>query len=172
MGNVDALHLHDLKLIFWITLFDFATIFLFFKEFKIMTFDGAFANVQGLSRSGFNYLLMVLASATVIGAFRAVGVLLVLTFLVGPVLIARLFTHRLKKLILLAIGIGVFASLMSVACARHLLSFYHLPLSTSGLASTLLGGLYFLSLLLKHIFKTRTIPKQLKKAVFDDIASH
>jgi manganese/zinc/iron transport system permease protein len=151
MGNVDALHIDDLKLILWITLFDFAIIATFFKEFKTITFDGAFADSQGISKSFFNYLLMVLTSATVIGAFRAVGVLLVLAFLVGPVLTARLFTHRLKKLILLAMGVGVGASLISVALSRHLLSIHHLPVSTSGLAATVLGLIYFVCLLSNYI---------------------
>jgi manganese/zinc/iron transport system permease protein len=147
MGNADALHVHDLKLIFWIALFDFAVITVFFKEFKMTTFDGPFADTQGFSRAVFNYALMVLTSATVIGAFRAVGVLLVLAFLVGPVITARLFTHRLKHLILLAMAIGVGGSLLSVALSRHLLSVHHLSLSTSGLAATVLGMIYFVSLL-------------------------
>lgn len=156
MGNVDALHAHDLKLILWITLFDFAMIALFFKEFKMITFDGAFADAQGISKSFFNYLLMVMTSATVIGAFRAVGVLLVLAFLVGPVLTARLFTHRLKKLILLALAIGVLVSLFSVALSRHLLSVYHLPLSTSGLAATVLGLVYFVCLVVNCFLRMGT----------------
>jgi manganese/zinc/iron transport system permease protein len=165
IGNVDALHIDDLKLILWITLFDFAVITIFFKEFKIITFDGAFADAQGISRSCFNYLLMVLTSATVIGAFRAVGVLLVLAFLVGPVLTARLFTHRLKKLILLAIAIGVVASIFSVALARHLLSVYHMPLSTSGLVATVLGLIYFVSLMI-HCFLARLSAKNFPKGKF------
>lgn len=147
MGNVDALHLHDLNLIFWIALFDSVVIGAFFKEFKMTTFDASFATAQGISSTLFNYLLMVLTSATVIGAFRAVGVLLVLAFLVGPVLSARLLTHRLKELLFLAIAIGMIASLVSVALSRHLLSVYHISLSTAGLVTTVLGGIYLLSLI-------------------------
>jgi manganese/zinc/iron transport system permease protein len=147
MGNVDALHVDDLKLIFGIALFDFAVVFLLFKELKITTFDPSFATAQGIFSSWCNYLLMVLTSATVIGAFRAVGVLLVLAFLVAPPLTARLFTHRLKNLLLLSMGIGALASLFSVALARHLLSVYHLPVSTSGLVATVLGGIYFVCLI-------------------------
>ena len=146
MGNVDALHVDDLKLLSWITLLDFAIVTLLFKEFKMITFDSGLAAAQGIPKSLFNYLLMVMTSATVIGAFRAVGVLLVLSFLVGPVLTARLFTHRLKILILLALGIGTLGSFVSVALSRHLLSVYHLPLSTSGLAATVLGLIYFVCL--------------------------
>jgi manganese/zinc/iron transport system permease protein len=159
MGNVDALHVDDLKLIFWIALFDFFVVTAFFKEFKMTTFDTHFANAQGISSSSFNYLLMVLTSATVIGAFRAVGVLLVLAFLVGPVLTARLFTHRLKKLIFLAICIGVFASVISVGIARHLLSVYHLPLSTSGLVATILGILYFVCLAINYFIRAAKLQK-------------
>ena len=163
MGNVDALHVHDLKLILGIVLFDFAVIALFFKEFKMTTFDSSFADAQGVSSSLFNYLLMVLTSATVIGAFRAVGVLLVLAFLVGPVLTARLFTHSLKKLLLFAIAIGIGASLLSVGLARHLLTVHHLPLSTSGLVATVLGGIYFLCLIfsyLMNLFRETTRAKK------------
>lgn len=151
MGNVDALHFHDLALIFWIALFDIAVVVLLFKEFKMTTFDSAFADAQGVSSALFNYLLMVLTSATVIGAFRAVGVLLVLAFLVGPVLTARLFTHRLKKLLLLSIAIGIAAAIISVGLSRHLLSVHHLPISTSGLAATLLGVIYLMGLIVYSV---------------------
>ena len=74
MGNVDALHIHDLKLALWIAGFDFLLVILLFKEFKIVTFDSTLATALGFSVAFFNYLLMVMTAATVIGAFRAVGV--------------------------------------------------------------------------------------------------
>jgi manganese/zinc/iron transport system permease protein len=155
MGNVDALHVDDMKLIFWIALFDLAVVAIFFKEFKMTTFDASLANAQGFSSTIFNYLLMVLTSATVIGAFRAVGVLLVLAFLVGPVLSARLMTDRLMKMIFAAIGISIFGSLISVALSRHFLSVYHAPLSTAGLATTVLGVIYCVCLSGKGFLKFR-----------------
>lgn len=159
MGNVDALHVNDIKLIFWIALIDLVVIGVFFKEFKLTTFDAPFADAQGFSSPIFSYLLMVLTSATVIGAFRAVGVLLVLAFLVGPALTARLFSNRLKVVILLAIAIGAGASLISVALARHLLTVYHIPVSTSGLVTTVLGAIYFLSLI------TRLTPRKVNAKI-------
>jgi manganese/zinc/iron transport system permease protein len=146
MGNVDALHLHDLRLIFWIALTNLVMVSVLYKEWKVTTFDAGFAHSIGFSGPLFNYLLMVLTSVTVIGAFRAVGVLLVLAFLVAPALTARLFTHRLKYVIFFSIGFGVASSVISVALARHFLSAYHLPLSTAGLTVTILGAFYFLGL--------------------------
>ncbi|MES2121784.1 MAG: metal ABC transporter permease [Chlamydiota bacterium] len=158
MGNVDALHLHDLKLILGIALLNCVAVTLFFKEFKIITFDPSFADSIGFSQKLFTYLLMVLTSATVIGAFRAVGVLLVLAFLVGPPLTARLMTHQLKKVLLYACAIGVGASLLSVATARHLLSVHHFPISTSGLAATVLGVVYLFVVLVRSI-RTKMVMK-------------
>ena len=149
MGNVDALHPHDLKNAGWIALLNFVVISSVFKELELVVFDVGFSRTQGFSEKGFNYLLMLLTSLTVIGAFRAVGILLVLSFLVGPVLFARQWTHSLKSLIIVAIGTGVVASFLSVWVSRHCLSAYQMPLSTSGIASTLLGLIYFCSLGIK-----------------------
>ncbi|MBI2742905.1 MAG: metal ABC transporter permease [Chlamydiales bacterium] len=147
MGNIDALHVDDLKLVFSVGLITLITVVCFFKQFTLVSFDSAHARTLGFSPLFYTYFLMVLVSATSIGAFRAVGVLLFLAFLVGPVLTARLFTDRLPKLILIAALIGSLSSLISIALARHLLSCYHLPLSTAGLVVTMIGLIYLLAVL-------------------------
>ena len=153
MGNVDALHLDDLYLIFWVFLFDSAIIALLYKEWKMTTFDSSFAQSIGFSPTLFNYLLMILTSVTAIGAFRAVGVLLVLAFLIAPVLTARLFCHRLFTLILCSMVIAIVSSLSSVALSRHCLSVYQISFSTAGLTVTLLGVLYFTALFVRWFLK-------------------
>lgn len=148
MGNVDALHINDIQLVWAVALINFGVIFFLLKEFKITAFDGALASSLGIPYQLFNYLLMLLTSMSCIAAFRAVGVLLVLAFLVGPILTARLWTNKLKTLIPLACGLGVLSALLGVALSRHLLSVHHMPLSTGGIVVTLIGALYLLSLLL------------------------
>ncbi len=150
MGNVDALHREDLKLIFGIALADLLVVSLFFKEFKITAFDPGLAASQGISPGFFNTLLMVLVAATSIGAFRAVGVLLVLTFLVGLPLTARRLTHRLHLLIPIAAGVGIFCSMVAVALSRHCLSAYQIPLSTAGLVTVMIALAYVFALALKR----------------------
>lgn len=150
MGNVDALHVNDLKLAAWVAGFNVIVVLLFFKEFKLMAFDSAFAITIGLSATLWNYVFMTMTALTAVAAFRAVGVLLVLALLVGPVLIARLYVKRLKALMLLSAAIGVGVSLVAVALARHLLSVYDLPLSTAGIVVTLIGVIYVGLLLCKR----------------------
>src|SRR5579872_2184905 len=131
MGNVDGLHFDDLKMMFFIFVLNCVITLLFFKEFKITAFDRPLAQALGLFPAFFNYLLMIQVAATSIAAFRAVGVLLFLAFLVGPVLSARLLTDSLKKLLFIAGGIGALCALVGVALSRHLLTVYQMPLSTA-----------------------------------------
>lgn len=132
MGNVDALQRIDLDLVYYIFGVNVVLFVLFFKEFKITTFDPGLSRALGISVTFFGYLLMAQVSATAIGAFRAVGVLLVLAFMTGPPLIARLLTNDLKKMLLLTMLMGSVASVVGVALARHMLSVYGMPLSTAG----------------------------------------
>jgi manganese/zinc/iron transport system permease protein len=145
MGNLDALHVSDLKVIGAVVVLSGGAVGLFYRGFKITAFDPGLARSLGFSPGRYAYLLMLLTSCVSVGAFRAVGVVLFLAFLVGPTLIARLFVKRLGKLLALSITIGALTSLLSVALSRHLLSAYQLPLSTSGLAATLLFALFILS---------------------------
>ncbi len=147
MGNIDALHVDDLKMVCSMGLIIFSCVFIFFRQFALVAFDSAHARTLGFSPLFYTYFLMVLVSATSIGAFRAVGVLLFLAFLVGPVLTARLFTNRLGPLMCIASLIGSLASLIAIALARHLLSCYHLALSTAGLVVVAIGVFYLLAVL-------------------------
>jgi manganese/zinc/iron transport system permease protein len=157
MGNIDALHFNDLKLTGVIAMINLVIVLLFFKEFKMISFDTSLAQSSGLSVHFFNYLLMVLVSATAIGAFRAVGVLLFLSFLVGLPLIARLLTHHLHRMIPIALGVGCLCSLIAVALSRHLLSVYKMPVSTAGLVVTLIGVFYLLAALFSLSVRLRRV---------------
>ncbi len=153
MGNVDALHIDDCKLIFVILGINIFVFTLFFKEFKITTFDPGLSRALGFSTGFYNYLLMTQVSATAIGAFRAVGVFMVLAFITGPVLTARLLTNDLKKLIFLAIGIGCLAAVVGVAISRHLLSVYSLPLSTAGIVVCTILAFFAVAVLKRKLIK-------------------
>lgn len=147
MGNVNLLHISDLKLVLSVLLINLLSFFLFYKEFQLTTFDPGLARSLGISVVFFNYLLMTQVAATTIGAFRAVGVLMVLSFIVGPPLIARLLTNSLPRLLALSSVIGCLASIVGVALSRHLFSIYRLPLSTAGLVVCVISAFYVLALL-------------------------
>lgn len=153
MGNPDVLQKSDCKTAFWLALVNIGVFTLFFRQFQILSFDKNLASALGIRSSFFHYLLMLLLSATAIASFRAVGVLLVLSFLVCPFLIARRFCARLRPLLALSCFIGIVSSFLGVALSRHFLTQYGWALSTGGIVSTLLALFYLLSLLYGSIKK-------------------
>lgn len=146
-GNIDVLHPLDLKILGGVTFIMVSSSFFLFRGLVTSAFDAVFAKSIGFPVRGLNYLLMILTAGVSIACFRAVGVLLFLAFLVGPVLIARLYTHSIQKLLVASFAISAFCSLFSVAFSRHILTVYKVPVSTSGLAVTTLFSLYLLALL-------------------------
>lgn len=155
MGNADALHIDDCAFIFLILFLNSCLFFLFFKEFKITTFDPGLSKALGISVVFYNYLLMAQVSLTAIGAFRAVGVLMLLSFITGPALTARLLTSHLNKMFLISILIGILASVLGVALSRHILSFYGVALSTGGIVVCLIFAIFLITVFFKQFLIKR-----------------
>ncbi|MBU1319645.1 MAG: metal ABC transporter permease [candidate division Zixibacteria bacterium] len=89
-----------------ILLLNILFITLFYKELKLATFDAALAAVLGFSPGLIHYGLMTIVSVTAVGAFDAVGSILVVALMVAPPAAAYLLTDRLGRMILLSAIIG------------------------------------------------------------------
>lgn len=157
-GNVDALNKHDLPFVFAIMLANLMITLLFFKEWTVTTFDRHFAASIGLSNGCFDYLIMVQTSLSLVSAFRAVGVLMVLAMLTAPVLTARLFSKRLPTLLLNGCAISTCCSILGVALSRHLLTNYGLAFSTAGLIVCLLSLTFFTCGLAQKLYRSLQTP--------------
>jgi len=87
-------------------------VFLFYKEFKLISFNSDFARSIGLP---VNFLEFVLSSLTVLAiavGIQAVGVVLMAALLITPATAARFWTHQLWKMILIATILGAFSALL------------------------------------------------------------
>ncbi|MCY4262674.1 MAG: metal ABC transporter permease, partial [Candidatus Dadabacteria bacterium] len=80
---------------------------LFYKELKVSTFDETFASSMGFRPRLIHYLLMAIVSLTCVGAFDAVGSILVIALIVIPPCCAYLLTDSLFRMILLSVVFGV-----------------------------------------------------------------
>ena len=65
------------------------------------------AATLGFAPAILHYSLMGMVSITAVGAFDAVGSILVVALMVGPAASAYLITDRLSHLIGLSVGIGI-----------------------------------------------------------------
>lgn len=87
-------------------LINLAAVLVFFKELKAATFDPMLSAVLGFSPALLHYGLMTLVSLTTVGAFRAVGSILVVAFMIGPPVTAYLLTDNLKRMLIISGVIG------------------------------------------------------------------
>ena len=100
-----------------ITLVNLTLVLLFFKELKLATFDPGLAASLGLAPAVVHYGLMTLVSVTAVGAFDAVGLVLVVALMVGPPAAAYLLTDRLGVLIGLSVALGAVSAALGFALA-------------------------------------------------------
>jgi manganese/zinc/iron transport system permease protein len=90
-----------------ILLLNVAFLVLFFKELKLATFDPALAAALGFAPAVLHYALMTVVSVTAVGAFDAVGSLLVVALMIAPAVTAYLITDSVLGMLLLAAGAGI-----------------------------------------------------------------
>lgn len=142
MGNAELLQWTDFRFALLLVGMNLGSILLFYRPLELISFDLNLAKTLGISGGFFHFFFLFLMAATCMGAFRAVGVLVVLAFLVGPFLTARLFCHRLPWLLFLTPLAGVVASIAGVLLSRLLFDLCGLSLSTSGIVAILIGLFY------------------------------
>jgi manganese/zinc/iron transport system permease protein len=93
-------------------------VLVFYKELKISTFDPALAKAFGFRPAGLLYAIMTLVSLVAVGAFNAVGSILVIAFFILPAATAFLLTERLSVMLVLSCIIGSVAAWLGYGFAR------------------------------------------------------
>ncbi|MGQ0793387.1 MAG: metal ABC transporter permease [Deltaproteobacteria bacterium] len=122
-----------------ILLLNLALILLFYKELKLATFDSALAAALGFSPALVHYGLMGMVSVTAVGAFDAVGSILVVALMIAPPASAYLLTDSLSRMILTGAAAGVLSAISGYWLA-HLLD-----ANIAGSMATMSGALFLLA---------------------------
>lgn len=92
-------------------------IILFYKEWKITTFDPALAASLGIPVVFMHYLFMTLVSITTVASFDAVGAIMVVAMLITPAASAYLWTDRLSVMLILSGTFGIFSAILGYLMA-------------------------------------------------------
>lgn len=139
-GNLLGVSTGDLVLTAALGATVLALIFLFYKEFLVMSFDPLLAETLRLPTKFLNYLLLILVAVTIVVALQVVGVALMLAILVTPAATASFLTRRLPSMMAVSAVIGVFSGVVGVYASYYL----NIP---SGPAVVLVATLVFLIVL-------------------------
>lgn len=121
-----------------------ALVFLGYKALFVTTFDPVFADASGISTTFWHYLLMGAVSLTTVMAFKFVGAILVVAFLIVPAATAYLLTNNLKVMLLLSVLLG------SIACGLGYFLAVGLDGSIAGAIATVMGIMFGLVFLVKQ----------------------
>ncbi len=89
-----------------LTVLALGCVVLFYKEFKLFSFDPEFCQTLGFSRKTLANLVTGLLIVAVVIGLNTVGVVLMSAMLVAPGAAARQWTHSLSTMLLIAAGIG------------------------------------------------------------------
>lgn len=131
---------------------------LFFKQFKITTFDPALAASLGIPVVFFHYLLMGLVSISTVASFESVGAILVVGMIIVPAATAYLLTDKLHRMIFISIGLSIVSSVLGYYGA------FLLDASIGGMMVAVAGVLFIIALFLspKHgVFMKKWTRKRL-----------
>ncbi|MFF2446551.1 metal ABC transporter permease [Neobacillus sp. NPDC058068] len=121
-------------------LLNILVISLFYKQFKISTFDPALAASLGIPVVFFHYLLMSLVSISTVASFESVGAILVVGMIIVPAATAYLLTDKLSRMIMISIALSIVSSLLGYYVA------YLLDASISGTMVAVTGVLFIVAL--------------------------
>ncbi|MFD2213539.1 metal ABC transporter permease [Metabacillus endolithicus] len=116
-GQAASMVAADVQLITIIAIILLAITVIFYKEFKLLTFDPQFAKGIGIPAKFFNGLLLLLIVCSVVIGLQTVGVVLMAAMLITPAISARYWTEKLSSMIIISGFIGgisgVFGTLLS-----------------------------------------------------------
>jgi manganese/zinc/iron transport system permease protein len=142
-GQAATLGIEDVRLLSVVAILVLAGVVLFFKEFKLVSFDLGFGSSLGLPVKRLEIALTALLVVVVVIGLQMVGVVLMVATLLTPAAAARQWTDRLGAMILLS---GLIGALSGSAGAFASASLSRIP--TGPAIVLILSAVLVLSLLL------------------------
>ncbi|SFQ02066.1 metal ABC transporter permease [Salibacterium halotolerans] len=114
---------------------------LFYKEWKVSTFDPGLAVALGVPVAFLHYLLMTMTSVTAVSSFDSVGAVLVVAFMIVPAASAYLWTRSFPYMFVLSIFISAASCFSGYYAAKWL------NVSISGSMAVMTGVFFLISFL-------------------------
>lgn len=151
LGNLEAIAHSDLLGLFLALVITCVVLALFKTRLTLISFDELFAKTIGIKSGFYKNLLIFISALVLIVCFRSMGVILILSMLTSPVLMARLFSSSRKKILYLAFLFLLLQATFCLAIVQLLYVDFNLPVSTSGL----FGFFGLISYLIASLLKKR-----------------
>lgn len=116
-GQASTLLRRDINIMAICGLVMLTLVLLFWKEFKLFTFDSDFAQSLGFSPKKLNLLLSFMIVLAIIIGLQTVGVILMSAMLITPAVAARQWTDRLWVMVVLSAVFGAVSGIAGTAAS-------------------------------------------------------
>jgi iron/zinc/copper transport system permease protein len=113
-GNVLAVRPDEMWTTLFIGIIVLVSIYLFYKELLVSSFDPTMARAYGLPVRVIHYFLMVLLTLVTVASLQTVGIILVVAMLITPASTAYLLTNRLWVMLYMSAGLGILSSIIGL----------------------------------------------------------
>ena len=136
-GKTASMVMSDFQILVFITVCVITCSLLLFKEFRLLCFDENFAAVLGWPVKFLDILLLALITAVTVAGLQAVGLILIIAFLITPAAAARFWTNQLDRMLVLSALIGAASGWIGASLSAF---FPRLP---AGAVIVLVAALFF-----------------------------
>ena len=115
------------------------------KVFLLYSFDYVFIKSIGFSTKNLHYGLLALLSLSIISSMKAVGILLVISFLIAPGAIGYLLCKSFNTMLMISIITS------GISCLCGTIISYHLDVATAPLIVLIMAGVFIFALTFNKI---------------------
>ena len=136
-GKTASMVMSDFQILVFITVCVITCLLLLSKEFRLLCFDENFAAALGWPVKFLDILLLALITAVTVAGLQAVGLILIIAFLITPAAAARFWTNQLDRMLMLSALIGAASGWIGASLSAF---FPRLP---AGAVIVLVAALFF-----------------------------
>ncbi|MFK7942850.1 MAG: metal ABC transporter permease [Paracoccaceae bacterium] len=90
------------------------------RDLLLFAFDPQHAQAVGLPTRVLHYGLLAVISLVVVGALKALGLILAIAFLIGPGAVAHLLTDRFDHMLMVSVLTAAVSSVLGIALSFHI----------------------------------------------------
>ncbi|NYF25254.1 metal ABC transporter permease [Sporosarcina sp. JAI121] len=113
-GNVLAVRPSDMWMTLIVGVFVLVSVFIFYKELLVSSFDPIMSQAYGLPTKMIHYFLMILLTLVTVASLQTVGIILVVAMLITPASTAYLLTDRLSVMIGISATCGTISAIIGL----------------------------------------------------------
>ena len=136
-GKTASMVMSDFQILVLVTVCVITCSILLFKELRLLCFDEHFAAALGWPVKFLDILLLALITAVTVAGLQAVGLILIIAFLITPAAAARFWTNQLDRMLVLSALIGGASGWLGASLSAFI------PRLPAGAVIVLVAALFF-----------------------------